>query len=53
MPEFEDVFSLLDVRKANGRSHGKRKNGNVKHKRTNTTVWTLADLCKILNPDFI
>ena len=48
MPDFEDVFSLLDVCKGNGRSRGKRKNGNVKHKRTNTTVWTLADLCKIL-----
>ena len=48
MPDFEDVFSLLDVRKRNGRPHGKRKNGSVKHKRTNTTVWTLAGLCKIL-----
>ena len=27
MPDF-DVFSLLDVRKRNGRSCGKRKNGN-------------------------
>ena len=47
MPDF-DVFSLLDVRKRNGRSHSKRKNGNLKHKRKNKTVWTLADLCKIL-----
>ena len=49
MPDF-DVFSLLDVRKRNGRSRGKRKNGNLKRtsKRKNTTVWTLADFCKIL-----
>ena len=43
-----DVFSLLDVCKRNGRFHGKRKNGNLKCKRKNKTLWTLADLCKIL-----
>ena len=31
LPDF-DVFSLLDIRKSNNRSHGKRKNGNFKHK---------------------
>ena len=40
--------SPFDVHKRNGRSRGKRKNGNFKHKRKNKTVWTLADLCKIL-----
>ena len=33
----------------NRRSHGKRKNGNLKRKHKNKTFWTLADLCKILN----
>ena len=41
-------FSLLDIRKRNRRSRGKRKNGNLKRKQKNTTFWTLADLCKIL-----
>ena len=31
MPDF-DVFSLLDIRKRNWRSLGKRKNGNLKRK---------------------
>ena len=47
MPDF-DVLSLLDVRKRNGRSRGKRTNGNLKRKCNNKTVWTLVDLCKIL-----
>ena len=34
MPYF-DVFSLLDVHKRNGRSRGKRKNGNLKRKYKN------------------
>ena len=28
MPDF-DTFSLLDIKKRNKRSHGKRKNGNL------------------------
>ena len=47
MPDF-DVFSLLDIRKGNRRSRGKRKNGNLKRKHKNKTFWTLADICKIL-----
>ena len=31
MPDF-DVFSLLDIRRRNSRSRGKRKNGNLKRK---------------------
>ena len=31
MPDF-DAFSLLDIKKRNKRSHGKRKNGNFKRK---------------------
>ena len=48
MPDFY-VFSLLDVRKHNGRSRGKCKNDNLKRKRKKKTcVWTLAGLCKVL-----
>ena len=47
MPNFY-VFSLLDIRKLNRRSCGKRKNGNLKRKHKSKTFWTLADLCKIL-----
>ena len=47
MPDF-DVFSLLDIRRRNGRSRGKRKNGNLKRKHKNKTFWTLTDLRKIL-----
>ena len=47
MPDF-DVFSLLDIRKRNRKSHGKRKKGNLKRKHKNKTFWTLVDLCKIL-----
>ena len=47
MPEF-DVFSLLDIRRRNRRSRGKRKNGNLKRKHKNKTFWTLTDLWKIL-----
>ena len=47
MPDF-DVFSLLEVRKRNCRSRGKRKNGNLKRKHKNKIVWTLTNLCRIL-----
>ena len=47
MPDF-DVFSLLDIRRRNRRSRGKRKNGNLKRKHKNKTFWTLTDLLKIL-----
>ena len=47
MPDF-DVFSLLDVGKRNGRSRGKRKNGNLKRRHKNKIVWTLTNICKIL-----
>ena len=40
-------FSLLDIRKRNNRSHGKRKNGNSKRK--NKHVLTLSELSIILN----
>ena len=39
-------FSLLDIRKRNNRSHGKRKNGNLKRK--NKHVLTLLELSIIL-----
>ena len=39
-------FSLLDIRKHNNRSHGKRKNGNLK--RENKHVLTLSELGIIL-----
>ena len=41
-----DVFSLLDIRKRNNRSHGKRKNGNLKRK--NKHFLTLSELSIIL-----
>ena len=41
MPDF-DAFSLLDIKKRNKRSHGKRKNGNFKRK--HKTVLSLFDL---------
>ena len=47
MPDF-DVFSLLDIRRRNRRSRGRRKNGNLKRKHKNKTFWTLTDLWKIL-----
>ena len=47
MPDF-DVFSLLDIRRHNSRSRGKRKNCNLKRKHKNKTFWTLTDLWKIL-----
>ena len=47
MPDF-DVFSLLDIRRRNRRSRGKRKNGNLKRKHKNKTFWTHTDLWKIL-----
>ena len=50
MPDF-DVVSFLDVRKRNGRSRGKRKNGILKRK-CKKTVWTLADLYKIVKSGF-
>ena len=46
MPEF-DAFSLLDIKKRNKRSHGKRKNGNFKRK--HKTVLSLFDLNILLN----
>ena len=45
LPDF-DVFSLLDIRKRNNRSHGKGKNGNLKRK--NKHVLTLLELSIIL-----
>ena len=45
LPDF-DVFSPLDIRKRNNRSHGKRKNGNLKRK--NKHVLTLSELSIIL-----
>ena len=45
LPDF-DVFSLLDISKRNNRSHGKRKNGNLKRK--NKHVLTLLELSIIL-----
>ena len=41
MPDF-DVFSLLDINKRKRRSHGKRKNGNVKRK--HKTILSLSEL---------
>ena len=41
-----DVFSLLDIRKRNNQSHGKRKNGNLKRK--NKHVLTLSELSIVL-----
>ena len=40
------MFSLLDIHKRNNRSHGKRKNGNLKRK--NKHVLTLLELSIIL-----
>ena len=45
LPDF-DAFSLLDIRKRNNRSHGRRKNGNLKRK--NKHVLTLSELSIIL-----
>ena len=42
-----NAFSLLDIRKRNKRSHGKRKNGNFKRK--HKTVLYLFDLKILLN----
>ena len=47
MPDF-DVFSLLDIRRRNKRSRGKRRNGNLRRKHKNKTFWTLTDSWKIL-----
>ena len=33
LPDLYVFFSLLDIRKRNKRSHGKRKNGNLKRKK--------------------
>ena len=46
MPDF-DAFFLLDIKKRNKRSHGKRKNGNFKRK--HKTVLSLFDLNILLN----
>ena len=32
MPDFDVFFSVLECKKRKSRSHGKRKNGNIKHK---------------------
>ena len=40
-------FSLLNIKKRNKRSHGKRKNGN--YKRKHKTVLSLFDLNILLN----
>ena len=45
LPDF-DVFTLLDIRNRNNRSHGKRKNGNLKRK--NKHVLTLSELSIVL-----
>ena len=45
LPDF-DVFSLLDIGKRNNRSHGNRKNGNLKRK--NKHVLTLSELSIVL-----
>ena len=42
------MFFLLDIRKHNKRSCGKRKNGDLKRMHKNKTFGTLAYLCKIL-----
>ena len=46
MPDF-DVFSVLECKKSKSRSHGKRKNGNIKRKictekRLNTSLKDLS-----------
>ena len=46
MPDFDDL-SLLDIKKRNKRSHGKRKNGNFKRK--HKTVLSRFDLHILLN----
>ena len=46
LPDFDGVFSLLDIRKHNNRSHGERKNGNLRRK--NKHVLTLSELSIIL-----
>ena len=46
MPDF-DVFSLLDIKKRNKRSHGKRKNGNFNRK--HKTVLSLFYLNILFN----
>ena len=46
MPDF-DAFFLLDIKKRNKRSHGKRKNG--KFKRKHKAVFSLFDLNILLN----
>ena len=48
MPDF-DAFSLLDIKKRNKRSHGKRKNGNFKRKHKTVLVLSLFDLNILLN----
>ena len=46
MPDFDVFFSLLDISKRNNRSHGKRKNENLKRK--NKHVLTVSELSIIL-----
>ena len=47
MPDFDVFFSLLNIKKCNKRSHGKRKNGNFKRK--HKTVLSFIDLNILLN----
>ena len=47
MPDFDVFFSVLDCKKRKSRSHGKRKNGNIKCKMCtkkciNTTIKDLS-----------
>ena len=46
LPDFDVFFFLLDIHKRNNRSHGKRKNGNLKRK--NKHVLTLSEVSIIL-----
>ena len=47
MPDFDGFFSVLECKKRKSRSHGKRKNGNIKRKictkkRLNTSLKELS-----------
>ena len=47
MPDFDGFFSVLERKKSKSRSHGKRKNGNIKRKictekRLNTSLKDLS-----------
>ena len=51
MPDFDVFFPLLDIKKRNKGSHGKRKNGNFKRRHKN--VLSLFDLNILLILDVI